>query len=65
MIPQKPLVSIIVSAYNQERFIGRCLDLCRSNNPNKNYEIIVVNDGSTIKQPMLWNCFVIQKTLLL
>ena len=50
MIPQKPLVSIIVSAYNQERFIGRCLrSLLHQTIPHNNYEIIVVNDGSTDK----------------
>ena len=50
MIHQKPLVSIIVSAYNQERFIGRCLrSLLHQTIPHNNYEIIVVNDGSTDK----------------
>ena len=45
---RKPLISIIVATYNQERFIGRCLrSLLHQTMPHQNYEIIVVNDGST------------------
>ena len=42
-----PKVSVIVAAYNQERFIGRCLrSLLHQTLPNHYYEIIVINDGS-------------------
>ena len=45
---KKPLVSVIVTAYNQERFIGRCLrSLLNQTMPLDDYEVIVVNDGST------------------
>lgn len=48
MKEKAPLVSVIVAAYNQEKFIGRCLrSLLHQTMPNDNYEIIVVNDGST------------------
>ncbi len=48
MDSKKPLVSVIVAAYNQERFIGRCLrSLLDQTMPLGSYEIIVVNDGST------------------
>ncbi len=48
MDSQKPLVSVLVAAYNQERFIGRCLrSLLHQTMPLASYEIIVVNDGST------------------
>ena len=51
MIPRKisyPKVSVIVAVYNQERFIGRCLrSLLHQSMPHTDYEIIVVNDGST------------------
>ena len=41
-------VSVIVAAYNQERFIGRCLrSLLHQTLDHKDYEIIVVNDGSS------------------
>lgn len=43
-----PRVSIIVAAYNQEKYIGRCLrSLLHQTFPQDSYEIIVVNDGST------------------
>ena len=48
MDSKKPLVSVLVAAYNQERFIGRCLrSLLHQTMPLASYEIIVVNDGST------------------
>jgi len=44
---QEPSVSVIVAVYNQERFIGRCLrSLLDQTMPHKDYEIIVINDGS-------------------
>lgn len=43
-----PQVSVIVAAYNQERFIGRCLrSLLHQSFSPQNYEIIVINDGSS------------------
>ena len=48
MTSQAPRVSIIVAAYNQEKYIGRCLrSLLHQTFPQDSYEIIVVNDGST------------------
>jgi len=42
-----PKVSVIIAAYNQERFVGRCLrSLLNQRVPSNNYEVIVVNDGS-------------------
>lgn len=43
-----PKVSVIVAAYNQERFIGRCLrSLLHQTLQPHDYEVIVVDDGST------------------
>lgn len=43
-------ISIIVPVYNEEILIGRCLDaLINQDYPKNDYEIIVVNDGSTDK----------------
>ncbi|EGT3617650.1 glycosyltransferase, partial [Clostridium perfringens] len=39
-------VSIIIAAYNVEKYINRCIDSCLSQNYD-DLEIIVVNDGST------------------
>lgn len=41
-----PLISIVIPARNEERVLGKCLDsLLRLNYAN--YEIVIVNDGST------------------
>lgn len=42
----KPLVSVVVTAYNSEAYLERCLD-CLVNQTLKNIEIIIVNNGST------------------
>lgn len=40
-------LSIVVPAYNAERFIDECLESVFSQTTDYNYEIIVINDGST------------------
>ncbi len=48
MNKKEPLVSVVVAAYNEEKFIGRCLrSLLHQTLSLDDYEIIVVNDGST------------------
>ncbi len=42
----KPLITVIITVHNGENFIRKCLDSILSLNYS-NYEIIVVNDGST------------------
>jgi glycosyltransferase involved in cell wall biosynthesis len=42
------LISIVIPAYNAERFIGRTLSSAL-NQTFKDIEVIVVNDGSTDK----------------
>ena len=46
------LISIIVSAYNVEQWIERCIESIR-NQSYKNLEIIVIDDGSTDRTPAL------------
>ncbi len=47
-------VSIIVTAYNYGKYIDECLDSCiRQRNTNLDYEVIVVDDGSTDETPAL------------
>jgi len=44
---QQPLVTVIVAAWNQEKYIGRCIrSLLAQNFPRQDYEIMVVDDGS-------------------
>lgn len=40
-------LSVIVPAYNVERYIGKCLDSITTQSFSKTFEVIVVNDGST------------------
>jgi glycosyltransferase involved in cell wall biosynthesis len=42
----KPLISIIIPAYNYARFLGPCLDAIRAQT-YENWEVVVVNNGST------------------
>ena len=42
------LISIIIPAYNSEETVGKTIEsLLKQNYPKKNYEIIIVDDGST------------------
>lgn len=46
----EPKISVIITAYNEELFIGRCLrSIISQSLPSSDYEIIVVNDASTDK----------------
>jgi len=43
-----PLISVLITAYNVERYIGRCLrSILNQSIPREEYEVIVVNDAST------------------
>lgn len=43
-----PTISVIVPVHNQEKYIGRCLrSLLSQDIPRDNFEIIVIDDGST------------------
>lgn len=51
-------VSVIVAAHNEERFIGRCIrSLLAQRFPRDNFEVVVVNDGSTDRTPMILASF--------
>jgi glycosyltransferase involved in cell wall biosynthesis len=44
----RPLVSVIVPVHNQEKYLGRCLrSLIAQDMPRDEYEIVVIDDGST------------------
>jgi chlorobactene glucosyltransferase len=45
-----PMVSVLIPARNEEKFIERCLDSLQ-NQVYKNYEIVVLNDNSTDSTP--------------
>ena len=46
------LVSIIIPTYNTKLYIDRCLQSI-INQSYKNIEIIVIDDGSTIRQQII------------
>lgn len=50
MSDKLPTVSVIIAAFNEEKYIGRCLrSLLDQTIDKKEYEIIVIDDGSTDK----------------
>ena len=49
MAKNRPVISVIVPVFNQEKYIGRCLRSLMNQNLKEKYEIIVINDGSTDK----------------
>jgi glycosyltransferase involved in cell wall biosynthesis len=58
MNKKKPIVSVIVAAYNQEKFIGRCLrSLLHQSMSQNDYEIIVIDDGSADRTPYALELF--------
>lgn len=46
----KPLVSIVVPSYNHASYIEKCIE-CIKNQDYDNYELIVIDDGSTDNSP--------------
>ncbi len=52
MKPTGPLVSALVVTYNRSEYLAECLDSLLDQT-YKNYEIIVVDDGSTDSTPIL------------
>lgn len=60
-LARKPKVSVVVASYNADRTLGACLEsLCRLNYPD--FEIILVDDGSTDTTPQLAEKFVLNQT---
>jgi len=41
-----PLISLIIAFYNEEQFLGRCLESVVNQNYN-HFEVLLINDGST------------------
>lgn len=55
---EEPTVSVIVAVFNQEKFVGRCLrSLISQTLASCDYEVIVVDDGSTDQTPYALSLF--------
>jgi glycosyltransferase involved in cell wall biosynthesis len=55
---KKPLLSIVVPAYNEEGYLGYCLQsLLEQDFPKQDFEIIVVNNASTDKTETIARAF--------
>ena len=53
-----PKISVIISTYNQEKFIGRCLrSLLDQSLERFNYEIVIIDDASIDKTLYALNLF--------
>lgn len=53
MLKRKPLISVIISTYNHEKYIAQCLDSVLSQKGNFNLEIIIADDCSTDFAPVI------------
>jgi len=43
----KPIISVVIPAYNEEKYIGDCLNSLKNQDFDGEYEIIVVDNNST------------------
>ena len=43
----RPVISIVITNYNYSKYLGKCIESCISQNVDFDYEVIIVDDGST------------------
>lgn len=61
---ETPLISVIIPAYNAEKYVAKCLKSIQ-NNTYKNLEIIVINDGSKDNTQSVVESFMEDKRIVL
>jgi len=58
---EKPLISVVIPAYNEERYLGYALSsLLDQDFPKEKYEIVVVDNGSTDKTVEIGKAFAVK-----
>ncbi len=62
----KPLISVIIPVYNQEKWIIRCIRslLNQKNITRQQFELIIINDGSTDRTNFALNGFIKEITII-
>lgn len=59
-------LSIVIPVYNVEKYVSECLDSCLEQNIDiTDYEIIIVNDGSTDNSANLINLYAKQSNIII
>ena len=58
-------ISIVITTYNYQHYIQQCLESCLEQNTDLDYEVIIVNDGSTDKTQEILDKFKDQERLTL
>ena len=53
----KPLLTVVIPVYNVEKYLNRCLESILIQGW-KNYDIILVDDGSTDRSPQICDDYV-------
>jgi len=56
MITPQPSISIIIPAYNTEKYIVACLESVFAQEPNPDH-VIIINDGSTDNTASIVNAY--------
>ncbi|MBL7170303.1 MAG: glycosyltransferase family 2 protein [Candidatus Aenigmarchaeota archaeon] len=53
----KPIISVVVPAYNEEKLLAKCLSALKNQDFDKTFEVIVVDNCSTDKTPEIGKKF--------
>lgn len=60
---KQPFISVVVPIYNEEKYLTQCISaLLQQNYPKELYEIILIDDGSYDKSPLICREFVTKYT---
>ena len=43
----QPVISIVITNYNYSNYLGKCIESCINQNVDFDYEVIIIDDGST------------------